>query len=168
MAQDFSGSRIQQVQDRHAHGGDQQQVPQKAIGVITAIREDIRSLSSSILIITQKIKYVVRNEKILGRNLIVLNKKISGLEEKLASGQFASGSGIGSGDAQAVIARLGEMNKKILELEAQFSQLKGFSASQEQLQELKYVIDSINPLEFATLSQVRDMIDEKLEKAKKK
>ncbi|MDD5163861.1 MAG: hypothetical protein PHD95_06695 [Candidatus ainarchaeum sp.] len=167
MAQDFSGTQSQQAQG-HSRGGSQGQVPQKAIGVITAIREDIRSLSSSILIITQKMKYLVRNEKILGRNLIVLNKKISGLEDKLSSGQFSSGTGLGSGDAEAVVARLEEMNKKILELEAQFSQLRGSAASQEQLQELKYIIDSINPLEFTTLSQVRDMIDERLEKAKKK
>ena len=161
MAQDFS----QQTQDRRQHG--QSQVPQKAMGVVTGIREDIRSLSSSVLVITQKMKYLVRNEKILGRNLIVLNKKIAGLEEKLSSGFFSSGTGTG-GDSAGLAARLDEANKKILELEAQLSQLKSFSASQEQLQELKYVIDSINPLEFATLGQVRDMIDEKIEKTKKK
>jgi hypothetical protein len=35
-------------------------------------------------------------------------------------------------------------------------------ATKEEVKEVKFVIDSINPLEFATLSQVRDLIDKKM------
>ena len=50
--------------------------PKKAASLLLQLREDIRSLNSSILIISQKMKYLVRNEKILGRNLIVLNNQV--------------------------------------------------------------------------------------------
>ena len=53
--------------------------PVKASLLLGRLQQDVRSLNSSILIITQKMKYLVRNEKILGRNLIVLNKKLKAL-----------------------------------------------------------------------------------------
>jgi vacuolar-type H+-ATPase subunit I/STV1 len=140
----------------------------KAIGVITSIREDIRSLSSSVLIITQKMKYLVRNEKILGRNLLVLNKKIKTLEERISSGEIGAGSSLGGSDVQGLLAKLEENNKKISELQAQLTQLQEGTASQEQLQELKYIIDSINPLEFATVRQVKELIEQAIEKIERK
>src|SRR3989338_10564642 len=115
MPQDFSGTQQQEAQGARDR---QHSAPQKGPNLVASIREDIRSLGSSVLVITQKMKYLVRNEKILGRNLIVLNKKIAGLEEKLSSGFFSSGTGTG-GDSAGLAARLDEANKKILELEAQ-------------------------------------------------
>ena len=46
------------------------------------VYRDIQALNASILILTQKMNYVVRNEKILGRNLMVLNKKIKVIEQR--------------------------------------------------------------------------------------
>ena len=37
--------------------------------------QDIKALQSSILVLSEKIKYLVHNEKILSRNILVLNKK---------------------------------------------------------------------------------------------
>lgn len=117
------------------------------------IIQDIRALNSSILLITQKIKYVVRNEKILGRNLIVLNKKIKGLEERMSMvNNESSGNGADSEEVK-------QLEKKIELLEAQLADLQSNSVSKSELKELKYVIDSINPLEFTTISQVKDMIE---------
>lgn len=121
------------------------------------VREDIRALNSSILLVTQKMKYLVRNEKILGRNLVVLNKKIKNLEDKLnltPQSETASSS-ISSEEVDS-------LKQKIALLEAQIDDMRSRTATTESLKELKYVIDSINPLEFATLSQVRELIDKKL------
>ncbi|HLD58363.1 MAG TPA: hypothetical protein VI977_01830 [archaeon] len=165
MPQDFSGTQQQEAQGARDR---QHSAPQKGPNLVASIREDIRSLGSSILIITQKMKYLVRNEKILGRNLIVLNKKIRTLEERISSGEFGAGASLGGGDVSQLLEKLEENNRKIAELEAQISQLKEGTASQEQLQELKYVIDSINPLEFATIAQVKDIIESKLGKEERK
>ena len=113
---------------------------------------DIRALNSSILLITQKIKYVVRNEKILGRNLIVLNKKIKNLEERINSPVKEKENFSASEDVD-------KLKKKIEMLEAQISELQTSTVSKSDLKELKYVIDTINPLEFTTISQVKDMIN---------
>lgn len=126
------------------------------------IASDIRALNSSILLMTQKIKYVVRNEKILGRNLIVLNKKIKTIEEKMALA--VSPDEVASASGEEVKA----LSQKVALLEAQIEDLQTRAALKDELKELKYVINSINPLEFATLSQVRDLIDKRLEEKLKK
>ena len=127
------------------------------------IREDIRALNSSILLVTQKMKYLVRNEKILGRNLVVLNKKIKNLEDKLnLTPQSQEASDSVSSEAVDLL------KQKVTLLEAQLEDLRSRTATTENLKELKYVIDSINPLEFATLSQVKDLIDKKLKEKETK
>jgi len=120
------------------------------------VREDIRALNSSILLITQKIKYLVRNEKILGRNLIVLNKKIRSLEEKVVNPVSSQQAGtMSSTETEA-------LRQKVLMLEAQVEDMRTRTATKEDFKELKFIIDSINPLEFATLSQVRDLVDKRM------
>lgn len=101
---------------------------------------------------TQKIKYIVRNEKILGRNLIVLNKKIKGLDEKINLNPQGQSSETNSDEVSS-------LKRQIELLGAQVDDLQSRLATKEDVKELKYVIDSINPLEFATLNQVKDMID---------
>jgi len=125
------------------------------------IREDIRALNSSLLLVSQKIKYLVRNEKILGRNLVVLNKKIKTLEEKVVNAPTAVA---GSGGANS--EEVESLKQKVLLLEAQIEDMRTRTATTEQLKELKFVIDSINPLEFTTLSQVRDLIDKRMKEKK--
>jgi|TARA_B100002003_G_C13839687_1_gene412163 vacuolar-type H+-ATPase subunit I/STV1 len=141
-------------------------MPKKAATLFTQLREDMRALNSSILIISQKMKYLVRNEKILGRNLIVLNKKFKTLEEKILSGAIGSSKG-GAGISVEAEAKIENLGKQIIELQAELSSLKNGVASEEQLKEVKYVIDSINPLELATLEQVKELIDEKISRKKK-
>ena len=125
------------------------------------IREDIRALNSSILLVTQKIKYLVRNEKILGRNLVVLNKKIRTLEEKVVGSPQAAVDGSGASSVEVE-----SLKKQVAILSAQLEDMRSRTATTEALKELKYIIDSINPLEFATLSQVRDLIDKKMKEKK--
>lgn len=147
--------------DRSAQqgGAPQRPMPGQSQSPIQSggIASDIRALNSSILLMTQKIKYVVRNEKILGRNLIVLNKKIKTLEEKTSLGISPTEEGSASSE------KVNLMEQKIALLEAQIDDLRTRAALKEELKELKYVISSINPLEFATLSQVRELIDKRLE-----
>ena len=136
--------------------------PQGASSPVGNIREDIRALNSSILLITQKMKYLVRNEKILGRNLIVLNKKIKALEEKVVSGNSEQT------QSSASIAEIEKLSNRIESLENENADLRSRMASKEDFKEIKFVVDSINPLEFASLSQVRELIDKRVDELKKR
>jgi predicted RNase H-like nuclease (RuvC/YqgF family) len=126
------------------------------------IREDIRALNSSILLITQKMKYLVRNEKILGRNLIVLNKKIKALDDKINEGNLEEKQSLAS------ITEIEKLSNRIESLENENADLRSRMASKEDFKEIKFVVDSINPLEFASLSQVRELIDKRMDELKKR
>ena len=138
----------------------------KSQGVISQISSDIKALNSSILVISQKIKYLVRNEKILGRNLLVLNKKIKTLQEGRMSG---------SGDLSNVETELAEINNKlsanadaIAQIQSDVENIKENYAKAETVAEMKFVIDSINPLEFVSVKDVKDLMEGKKVAVKKK
>ena len=113
-------------------------------------------------------KYVVRNEKVLGRNLMVLNKKLKALEEKIVSGQIGGPGKVGGEQVEELTQKLEESNKKVLELEILVQQISENMASKEELHEMHFVVDSINPLQFVTLEQAKDLVAGKNVKVAKK
>jgi len=149
-------------------GSHEKRVSGKAQNIFSRINSDIRALNSSILIISQKIKYLVRNEKILGRNLLVLNKKIKTIQ---------AGYGSSSTDLSGIEPELAEINRKLNEnaeaiarLDSEIENIKENYAKAEDVAEIKYVIDTINPLEFVSIKDVKDLMQGKkvASKAKKK
>ncbi|MBI4052678.1 MAG: hypothetical protein HY394_01440 [Candidatus Diapherotrites archaeon] len=129
-----------------------------------SLREDIKALNSAILVLSQKMKFVVRNEKILGRNLLVLNKKFKGFEEPRQNGASSDSGGLASEDIEKLLLHLQDLSGKVDELEAKLKHAQETSVSKEQFAELKYVIDAINPLDFVTIAQAKELIDKRLAK----
>ena len=136
----------------------------KASVLLVQLREDVKAMNSAIAILSQKMRHLTRNEKILGRNLIVLNKKIKKLSESEES----------TGIPEAVVKELDSLkkeisdsNKKIDELNLVISNLSRKFVTSEELKELRYIIDSINPMELATVDQVKDIVKKALEEREK-
>ncbi len=109
---------------------------------IESILADLHTLDSKIGLIAQKLKTMEQNEEVIGRTLIALNGRLKKSEEQLALG------GAGSRQAQGAQSSSEELEKKF--------------ATKQDFKELRYVLDTINPLEFATVSQVRELIAERL------
>ncbi len=154
---------------------EEERKPVKAGFLLARMQDDIRSLNSSILIITEKMKYLVRNEKILGRNLIVLHKKIKALEERWGVAQAGTGAGFGAGaisgggaESQQLALALEEISRQVAEMQAELQSLRENMASKEELKEMHYVVESINPLQFVTLEQVKEMLGARKAKPAKK
>lgn len=143
--------------------------PQQIGAIISGMQEDIKALNSSILIISQKMQYLIRNEKILGRNLIVLSKRLKETEAGGTSGNGVSEAGLNELRSQIdeSLVKLNDYGQKILELQASVDEVRERYAKQEELKELKYVIDTIHPLEFTTLKQVEELIERKLKEKRK-
>ena len=118
-----------------------------------AIRMELKSMDSKINLLAQKIKTIEKNEEILGRTLVTLNAKLKKLEEVVDSNE-TNASGKGSGLTQS------EVDKLKLEIA---DALSAKYALKRELQEVKYTVDMINPLEYATTSQVGELIDDKIE-----
>lgn len=106
------------------------------------LKSTVRSLESKIGILEEQVRTMQKNEEIVGRTLITLNQKVKKLEE-------------GGSETKTSAAQEPE------NLSEKF-------ATKEELKELKYTVDMINPLQYATLDQVKDAVDEILEKKLKK
>jgi len=117
--------------------------------------QDIKALQSSILVLSQKIKYLVHNEKILGRNILILNKKIAN-----SSGSVSSGSEINSDQINEILNKLKNLEQKVKTIESTLELFSKRYARADELKEMKYIIDNINPLEYTTVDQVKKMIKE--------
>ncbi|MFH1056996.1 MAG: hypothetical protein V1717_04350 [Candidatus Micrarchaeota archaeon] len=101
-------------------------------------RSELQTLDSKINLIAQKIKTMEKNEEILGRTLITMNDKI----DKVAREAPQGGGG-----------------KSVDETKL---------ATKQEVRELKALLDAINPLEFATIDQVKELLDDALRKAERK
>ncbi len=124
---------------------------------------DIKALNSSVLLLSQKMNYLVRNEKILGRNFIILNKKLKAVEHRKPSASALSGSSEElSAELKDLLDEIDERVKNhsliLSEVKSDFAKLGSVYAKQEDLKELKYIVEAINPLEFVTLEQVKDLM----------
>ncbi len=136
-------------------------------GAFAQLQADIRALNSSVLILSQKMQYLVRNEKILGRNLIVLSKRIREIEANGTASASDPGAGSASGQQLKDIAlRVESLGQKLLETENELMDVKEHYAKNEMVKEMKYVVDTINPMDFVTLKQFDELLDQKLKKRK--
>ena len=151
------------------HRERERKVSPKAMSIFGKINSDVRALNSGVLILSQKMKYVVRNEKILGRNLVVLNKKFKALE---LEGGAGAGSTLSFSQFQAELAsinqKLEEFSNSIAELRSEVESIKETFAKQEELKEIKFVVDAINPLEFVTRKDLEEILLNKQETVRKK
>jgi len=121
----------------------------------SGVSQDIKALQSSILVLSEKIKYLVHNEKILSRNILVLNKKVAAKADGVGSG-----SGLTTEQMQQILNEIKEVKSKIKSIESTLEMFSKRYAKAEELKEMKYIVDNINPLEYTTVSQVKNLIKE--------
>ena len=109
---------------------------------LAALQADVRSVETKIDLIVQKINTIEKNEEVIGRTIVAHNEKLKRIEEK------------GGGDSSAIKDELEEsLSKKF--------------ATKAEVQELKYVLDTVNPLSFATIDQVKELLEEVKKELKK-
>lgn len=123
------------------------------------LANDVRSLNSSVMLISQKMRHIIRNEKILGRNLVVLYKKVKSGETGAAKGAIPADLEKRLSDLEAGMQNLNEKTSMAV---SEVASLKNSMVSEEQLKELKYVIDAINPLSYVTIDQAKQLIDDRI------
>lgn len=134
-------------------------VKQDPKAMMMELANDVRSLNSSVMLISQKMRHLIRNEKILGRNLVVLYKKVKGGESSGSKGEIPADLAKRLSDLEASVLNL---NEKTGMLTSEVASLKNSMVTEDQLKELRYVIDAINPLSYVTIDQVKQMIDDKI------
>ncbi len=135
----------------------------KANTFLSKINSDIRALNSSVLILSQKMKYIVRNEKILGRNLVVLNKRVRSGENGSSlgqEGQNGSPSDIHN-ELANITSKLEEQSALLTQIQSELETIKSTFAKEDEVKEIKFVVDAINPLEFVSRKDLDQILGQK-------
>ncbi len=122
-------------------------VPTKAV-TLENVRNDVLTIDAKVLLLAEKLKTFERNETVLANTIVKLDGRLKTLEATSGTAGGAS-----SAELKAVRAEVDELKKNM--------------ASREEVKELKYVLDSINPLEYATIDQVHELLNEKLKELQK-
>ncbi|MEM4598930.1 MAG: hypothetical protein QW400_04570 [Candidatus Diapherotrites archaeon] len=128
--------------------------PIKTSTLLMQLMEDVKALNSAVSLISQKMRHIARNEKILGRNIIVLNKKMKELAESSANQAIPESL---SRRIEEIERNLEDTNKKIEEINIVVAHLRKEFVSHGEFNELKQIVDAINPLELVTIDQVKEI-----------
>ncbi len=114
-------------------------------GVID-VSAEVRALASKIDLLVQGFKNLEKNQEVIGRTLVAFNERLKKVE---------AGGGAGGGGASAMA-----LEKLRGDLEA----MRGELASKTELQEVKFILEQINPLEFARVDQVKEFVRDEIAK----
>jgi hypothetical protein len=131
----------------------------------TGVRKEVKAVNTTLMLLSQKINFIVRNEKVLSKNILVLNDKIRKTEEKISESRSTNNNdnnNISSEDLGEVKNLSEELNDKINNLKSDIEAIKielDNYATKSELKEIKYLLDAINPLEFVTYKQLREMLN---------
>ena len=130
------------------------------------IATNIKAINATVMLLSQKIGYLVRNEKILSQNILVLNDKLKKIEDKISTlGNNENQGGASIEEIDSIKAQISELYNKIQGLKQEvemlsqsIDNLKGEFVTKKEFQEIKYVVDAINPLEYVTYKQIKDLL----------
>jgi len=127
---------------------------------------DVKALNATTMLLSQKIGLLVRNEKVLSQNILILNTKLKKLDEKVNNVNSSNSNGsIKEEELDTIKSEISELYNKIKgiktnldALQMSFNDLNKEYATKSELKELKYLVDAINPLEFVTYKQLKNLL----------
>jgi len=131
-------------------------------GAIDSVVAEVHGLNSKVQVIAQRMKIIERNEEIIGKTLIGHNKMLKELEDELTA---LKAGGTAATDAESLDqGALKEIKDIAKEAKRQIdSSKKDIDLIKSELAEIKYVLDAINPVAYATIDQVADLVEDKID-----
>lgn len=129
---------------------------------ITQISSAIKSLDTQLKMIAQEIKTIKSNERIMGQTIVALNNKTKDLERKIGELQLST---------PTITAEGGEAKPQINmapleDIKNEIELLKKNIVNRSEVDQIKYTLDLINPLQYVTASDVEDIIKKVMKKTK--
>ncbi len=139
-------------------------VPEQHSGIATTIH----MLDSKLRLLAQRMKVIENNIQVIARTLVNHNKQIKELEQKVEGGGINKEeivrkvlSEVGSRAGPTGQPDLSGVEEDISALRDEIGRIKA------KLEEIEYQVNSINPMEYVTLDQLKDAIESKIEELKK-
>ncbi|MFH1247223.1 MAG: hypothetical protein V1644_02470 [Candidatus Micrarchaeota archaeon] len=121
------------------------------VRAVDALRAEIKSVDSKVNLLAEKIKRLETQNVTIANSLFKLTERLKKIEE--------SGGGISSARVDA------EQSQDLTSLrESLEKSMKENEAIKNDLYNVKYTLGLINPLEFVTVRQVNELVEELVEK----
>ena len=130
------------------------------------IRSELQSLDSKIRVVSQRMRVIEKNEQIIGKTLVNHNKKLKILER--TGGHSSPSHEISiSTDSNKLSKQIDEINSIVKDLIKEIGLNRELVDKMKQdVNEMKYILDTVNPMEYVTVNQVSDLVDEKIKRSK--
>ncbi|NYZ79659.1 hypothetical protein H0N95_00230 [Candidatus Micrarchaeota archaeon] len=145
----------------------------ETVAALQNLMAQLSAIDSRIRVMAQRMNIIEKNEQIIGKTLIGHNKKLKEIE----AGGVPSG---GSPAASSLdVSELRLIDAEVKKTQAEINSLVGtlkdevlrekelMDKMREEINEMKYVLDNINPVSYVTVDQVSELIDEKLRKLRR-
>jgi len=135
-------------------------VPEKTSQLIMRLMHDLRALDANVRVLAQQIRAIKKNERILARNLILLSRKVAELKETAGRS-----SGVDEEKIRQLMDMITHTREDIAKLREDVEYLKRqlhHTLTSEDIAELKYIVETVNPLEFVTYKQIGELVEKKL------
>ena len=126
---------------------------------------EIRALDSKVRVIAQRMMVIEKNEQIIGKTLITHNKNIKKLTDRgmTDSGNPDASKAISDESIKEVKRTAEEMRELFSSFEQRITDnTERISELEAKLDEIKYTLDNINPVEYVKIDQLKEYIDERL------
>lgn len=120
----------------------------------------MHTLDSKVELLKQQLNTLESNQEVIGRTIVLHNTRLQEMERKIAG--LAGGPAAGAAPPEEIEA----LRKEIALLKESAEMMSKTAVSKEDFERIQYIVESINPLEYVTLSQIDKLLDEKLKKKK--
>ena len=133
----------------------------------TQLKNELQSLDSKIRIVAQRMRVIEKNEQIIGKTLVNHNKKLKELEMGGVSVQPAAPAPVIEHEkvSPELTLQIEKLNSLVADLVKEINYNRELIDNMRQdVNEMKYILDTVNPMEYVTINQVKDLINEKLKK----
>lgn len=128
--------------------------------LLAELAANVNSFDAKLRIIAQRIKAIEKNEEIIGRTIVMHNERIKEMEQRSAG----AGAPVRSAASGEALEALQMLKRDTDALRSELERLRAESVRKEEFAEVKYVVDTINPLEYVTAEQVSKIVDERVKK----
>lgn len=133
----------------------------------------LRAINSKMSVIAQRMRVIEKNEKSLAQTVIHNRKKVKKIRKDLDKlmEEGVSGGGV----KELTGEEASSLKKEIKELRGDIDSFKGSADKndknlkelEDKIDEMQYVVDTLNPLEYLNSEEIVELVEEKIEERMK-
>lgn len=150
---------------------------------LTRMESSVRSIDAKMKLLAQRLKVIEMNEQVIGRTLVSHNKKLKEIESRGSSKMDDAAlrdqlyeslksdlmvelkDKMPSAPMPPASLRIEEAGTRDNTNEEEIKNLKKAMLNlKQEVDEMKYVLDSVNPMEYVTIPELGNVIEKKVEK----